>query len=440
MSIFKMPSLGADMEDGTLIEWLVKPGDKVESGDVVAVVETHKGAIEIEIFESGVIENLEVAEGEKVPVGAALARLRGGEGDADGDESGPDETAADEAVADASEADAEPEQDPEPEAAQEPEQQPEPPTAKTATAPASKTLKGHPGASPAARNRAAEAGVELADITGSGPGGAVLLADVEAFIAGADNKPVAAGKARKPDKAGKTEAGQKSRKRPVKPGLDMAAMRQAIAAAMSRSKREIPHYYLRHTIDLQTATDWLAEVNAERDPDARLLMGALFIKATALALKRTPELNGQFEDGVFTPSESANIGLAVSMRGGGLIAPAIPDVGKQSLDEVMTAMRDVVARTRTGRLRNSEMTSGTITISSMGENGVEALYGVIYPPQVALLGFGTPVLRPRVVGGNLEVRNTVTVTLSADHRVSDGRRGARLLTDIEHYLMEPDSL
>jgi len=438
MSIFKMPSLGADMEDGTLIEWLVKPGDTVESGDVVAVVETHKGAIEIEIFESGVIESLEVAEGEKVPVGAALARLRGGEDDDGGDGSEPEEAAGDEADADADASEAEPE--PEPEPKREPEPQSEPPAAKATTTPERNDSKGQPGASPAARSRAAEAGLELGDISGSGPGGAILLADVEAFIAGADKKPAATGKAKKNEKTEKPEEGQKPQKRPVKQGLDMAAMRQAIAAAMSRSKREIPHYYLRHTIDLQIATDWLAEVNAGRDPDARLLMGALFIKATALALKRTPELNGQFEDGVFTPSESANIGLAVSMRGGGLIAPAIPDVGKQSLDEVMAAMRDVVARTRTGRLRNSEMTSGTITISSMGENGVEALYGVIYPPQVALLGFGTPVLRPRAVDGNLEVRNTVTVTLSADHRVSDGRRGARLLTDIENYLMEPDSL
>lgn len=426
MSIFRMPSLGADMEEGTLIEWLVKPGDAVKNGDVVAVVETHKGAIEIEIFESGVIESLEVAEGDKVPVGAAMAKLRNGEAEGDTDAEAPAPT---------SEAQVEPEPEREPEPEPEPEPGPKPLPKTPAPTIEKKSSAGQSGASPAARSRAAEAGVEIDNIAGSGPGGAILLADVEAFIAaGARQQATMSEPPAKALDAGRTK------KHPVKQGLDMAAMRQAIAAAMSRSKREIPHYYLRHTIDLQVASDWLTSVNAERDPDERLLMGVLFIKATALALKRTPELNGHFEEGVFTPVESANIGLAVSMRGGGLIAPALPDVGKQSLDQLMAAMRDIVARTRTGRLKNSEMTSGTITVSSMGENGVEALYGVIYPPQVALLGFGTPMLRPWVVDGQLEVRNTVTVTLSADHRVSDGRRGARLLTDIERFLMEPDSL
>lgn len=413
MSVFRMPSLGADMEDGTLVEWLVKPGDAVKSGDVVAVVETHKGAIEIEIFESGVIESLEVAEGQKVPVGAPMARLQG-DGDSDDAEAPTPEPAVE----------AEPTAPPE--VVTEPEPLPEAGPGIPVRPPAA----GQPGASPAARSRAAEEDIRLDEIAGSGPGGAVLLADVEAYIASAQKAP--------PPIVEKS--GKDGRKQPVKQGLDMASMRQAIAAAMSRSKREIPHYYLRHTIDLQSATDWLAELNAGRDPDSRLLMGALFIKATALALKRTPELNGHYEDGEFKPSEQANIGLAVSMRGGGLIAPALSDVSNRSLDDLMAAMRDIVARTRTGRLKNSEMTSGTITVSSMGENGVEALYGVIYPPQVALLGFGTPVLRPSVVDGNLEARNTVTVTLSADHRVSDGRRGARLLTDIEQYLKEPETL
>ena len=217
-------------------------------------------------------------------------------------------------------------------------------------------------------------------------------------------------------------------------------MRQAIAAAMSRSKREIPHYYLRHSIDLQSAADWLEERNAERDPDRRLLMGVLFMKATALAVARTPELNGHYENGEFRAADTANVGMAVSLRGGGLIAPAVPDVAGRSLDDLMTAMRDLVVRTRTGRLKNSEMTVGTITISSMGENGVESLYGVIYPPQVALLGFGTPLLQPRIVDGDVRPRISVTATLAGDHRVSDGRRGARLLTDIARLLNEPEAL
>ena len=159
-----------------------------------------------------------------------------------------------------------------------------------------------------------------------------------------------------------------------------------------------------------------------------------------LAVAKVPELNGTFEDGVFTPSATVNCGLAISMRGGGLIAPALLNAETKTLDELMLAMRDVVTRTRTGRLRNSEVTQGSITVSSMGDNGTDSLLGVIYPPQVALVGFGTPARRPWVVEDVVQVRTVVDVTLAADHRASDGRRGARLLTEIERLLGEPDQL
>ena len=461
MSIFRMPSLGADMEDGTLTEWLVSPGDEVKSGDVVAVVETHKGAIEIEIFESGVIESLEVEEGVTVPVGSPLAKLQ-----AEGDSRGTVGAAADDDQAQTADATLQSEPEPEPETEPKPEPEPEPAVEEAEKTPvpeatgksaSSATENGQPpapaketgrsldsgrgaasdlAASPAARRRAAEAGLDLAGMKGSGPRGAVLLDDVEKQLrerpektAPGEEKPAAA-------------SSRKDEAKPAsgKPGLDMASMREAIAAAMSRSKREIPHYYLRHSIDLQAASDWLAERNADRDPDQRLLMGALFMKATALAVARTPELNGHYENGRFRPSESANVGMAISMRGGGLIAPAVHDVAGKSLDELMAAVRDLVARTRSGRLKNSEVTGGTITVSSMGDNGAESLYGVIYPPQVALLGFGTPSMEARVVDGEVRPRMTVVATLAADHRVSDGRRGARLLTDIAKHLENPEVL
>jgi pyruvate dehydrogenase E2 component (dihydrolipoamide acetyltransferase) len=178
----------------------------------------------------------------------------------------------------------------------------------------------------------------------------------------------------------------------------MAEMRRAIAAAMSRAKREIPHFYLSHEIDLQAAQDRLSALNAARTPDRRLLMGALLVRATVRALAKVPELNGRFETEPYVPSVAVNCGMAVAMRGGGLIAPAILDAGQMDADAIMDAMRDLVARTRAGRLRNSEVTRGTITVSSLGESGVDALLGVIYPPQVALVGFGTPRLRPMVRG------------------------------------------
>lgn len=389
-----MPSLGADMEAGTLVEWLVKPGDRVARGDVVAVVETEKGAIEIEIFEAGKIAELIAHVGQTLPVGAPLARLEPAEGAAAAPAApGPFPAPPPDAVAPRV-----------------------PPAPQTATFAPPLPATGAPLASPAARARATELGLALDGIAGSGPGGAVLLADVEQAAARLTT--------RSPALKGK-------------PGLDMAEMRRAIAAAMSRSKREIPHYYLTHEIDLQATQDWLTATNADRTPDRRLLLGALLVRATVRALAKVPELNGRYEAAAFAPSPAIHCGLAIAMRGGGLIAPAILDAGGKTADAIMEAMRDLVTRTRTGRLRNSELTQGTITVSSLGESGVDALTGVIYPPQVALVGFGTPRLKPAVRDGVIVARLSVTATLAADHRVSDGRRGAQFLAEIDRLLQEP---
>ena len=413
MSVFTMPSLGADMEAGKLTEWLVRPGDRVARGDVVAVVETQKGAIEIEIFEAGEVAELLARPGQTLPVGAPLARLRG-----------PDET--DEGIAVTPAVQAEPEA--QPDRTPEPEHVPPPATAPIrARAPAI----GDPApgasafASPAARARAAGAGIDLSAVTGSGPGGAVLLADVERHLHSQLATAPEATPASPP---------------PAKPGLDMADMRRAIAAAMGRAKREIPHFYLAHQIDLQTAQDWLSAQNAARPPDRRLLMGALLVRATVRALDRVPELNGRFEGDPYSPAGPVHCGLAVAMRGGGLIAPAILEVQEKDPDAIMEAMRDIVARTRTGRLRMSEIKQGTITVSSLGETGVDALFGVIYPPQVALVGFGTPRPKPAVQRDAIVARLSVTASLAADHRVSDGRRGATFLAEIDRLLQEPATL
>lgn len=386
MSVLAMPSLGADMEAGRLVEWLVKPGDKVARGDVVAVVETQKGAIEIEVFESGVVERLDASVGDRLPVGAPLATIRGAGG-------APSEPAP-------------PAAPPEPArlapAAERPAMAPPPVS----------TREGPQPASPAARALAAERGIALGALVGSGPGGAILLADVEAAAA----RPT------------------------VRAGLDLAAMRTAIAAAMTRSKREIPHYYLARTVDLQASTDWLGATNARRPPEERLLLGTLFVKAAARAARTVPELNGWHEGGTFHSAERVHAGVAVSLRGGGLIAPAIHDADALGLDDLMAAMRDLVARVRSGRLRSSEMTDATMTVSSLGDGGADALAGVIYPPQVALVGFGAPVRRPWLVEEAIVPRTVVTVTLAADHRASDGRRGAKFLAEVDRLLQNPEAL
>lgn len=390
MGEFRMPSLGADMEAGTLVEWLKHAGDHVKRGDIVAVVETHKGAIEIEIFEDGTIERLVVSPGAKVPVGTTLALVRT-EG----------EVAIEPATA--------PPVGP-PQAAR-PVVLPPTPGTPRSHAEAVEWVR----ASPAARRMAAAKGLDLSAIQGTGPGGAVLTGDVERAV-----------------------SSREERARPR--GIDLAGMRKAIAAAMSRSKREIPHYYLTHTIDVSRALEWLAAANASRQPAARLLLSVLVLKAVACALRTHTGFNGFYMETGFRPSDRIHIGTAIAIRGGGLAAPAIHDVDRFSLDELMSRLRDLVARTRAGTLRSSELSDATVTVTNLGERGVDALLGIIYPPQVAILGFGTPMLRPWVTEGRVEARSLITASLSADHRVSDGHSGALLLTEIDTSLQQPERL
>jgi len=387
-----MPSLGADMEAGTLVEWLKQPGDAVQRGDVVAVVETQKGAIEIEIFQSGTIDKILVQPGAKVPVGAALAEIR------TNGEAPQAETPS----------------PPPAQTAETPPAQLAPPTPAPSPPPPARTIGERLRITPAARRRAAELGVDLAQAVATAPDGAIALADIERLKA--------------PEAAA-----------PKKTGFDPQAMRQAIAAAMARSKREIPHYYLSTTIDMTTALEWLERANAERPVTERLLSGVLLLKAVALALREHSALNGFWQDGL-VPGAGIHVGWAIALRGGGLVAPAVHDADQQSLDALMRALRDLVKRARAGGLRSSEMTDPTITVTSLGEQGVEAVQGVIYPPQVAIVGFGTVGLRPWVHDGRVAARQLVTASLAADHRASDGHRGGLLLRTIDHLLQEPEAL
>jgi pyruvate dehydrogenase E2 component (dihydrolipoyllysine-residue acetyltransferase) len=394
MGEFRMPSLGADMEAGTLVEWLKRPGDPVKRGDVVAVVETQKGAIEVDIFEDGVIERWLVEPGTTVPVGTPLALIGGGRTAA---------VPASEALVRA------------------PASAPAAPSAPFQELPVRPPLKPGsrgfgPRASPAARRLAAERGIPLDTLMGSGPNGAILRGDVERAALAVTQRP------------------------PAPKRLDLTEMRRAIAAAMARSKREIPHYYLSTTVDLTSALSWLEEVNATRPPAARLLMAALLLKAVAQALGKAPEFNGFFTANGFQPGSGIHIGTAISLRGGGLVAPAIHDADKLSIDDLMAQLRDLVARARSGALRSSELSDPTITVTNLGERSVETVFGVIYPPQVALVGFGMPVERPWVVAGELAARHVLMVTLAADHRASDGHRGALFLAEIGRRLQSPETL
>ncbi|HSO37047.1 MAG TPA: dihydrolipoamide acetyltransferase family protein [Labilithrix sp.] len=410
MADFCMPSLGADMDAGTLIEWRVRPGAHVTRGEVVALVETQKGLIEVEVWETGIVDRLLVQAGAKVPVGSVLATIRG-----DGPGAAPAPAPAAPAVA----------------AAVAPAPAPLPPLPAAVPAPTSGGPGAHVRASPAARQLAREHDLDLTTVTATGPHGAVTRDDVARAV----GAPVAAPP---PPPAPPAAPAAPAPRRDVTAAG--AAMRKAIAAAMARSKREIPHYYLAQDIEVGRATRWLEERNARAAIEGRVLFAAVLLKATALALREVPELNGHFVDGEHRPSAAIHVGVAIALRPSGLVAPAIRDTDQRSLTELMAALGDVVGRARAGTLRSSEMSDPTITVTNLGDQGVDTVFGVIYPPQVALVGFGTVRERPWAENGLLGVRSVVTATLAADHRVSDGHRGARFLAAIARLLDRPEDL
>lgn len=398
MTEFRMPSLGADMTAGTLVSWLKQPGEPVRRGDLIAEVDTDKGSIDVEVFADGVLERCLVEPGQKVPVGTVLALIR---------ESGP--TAAEPLT-------------PASATAQASAPAPGPGAAPPAVSAPPAAAVGH-RASPLARRMAEQLGVDLAGLHGTGPGGAITADDVQAAR---PPSAAAAAPAPAPASGATDDAG--------------ARMRRAIAAAMARSKREIPHYYLGTTIDLGRVTEWLAAANASRAVAERILPGALLLKAVALALRDFPDLNAWYQDGRLVPKPSIHLGVAIALRQGGLIAPAILDADRLPVEDLMRRLTDLVARARNGQLRSSELAEGTVTVTSLGDQGAESGFGVIFPPQTALVGYGKIVERPWVVDGRVVPRPVVTATLSADHRVSDGHRGGRFLSAIDQLLQEPDRL
>jgi len=369
MTEFRMPSLGADMEAGKLIAWKIKPGDRVKRGDIVAEVETEKADIDVEIFATGTVHELLVEPGQKVPVGTVLAKIL-----EEGESAAP---------------------------------------APAVSAPAPERLR----ISPLAKKLAAELGVDVGLIRGTGAGGAITREDVE-----------------------RAAAAKPAEKPAIAPADFQAGMRRAIAAAMARSNREIPHYYLETHIDMHRALEWLQTENLKRTVKERILPAVLLIRAVIRGLKDIPELNAYWSNDRLEMKESVNVGFAISLRQGGLITPAIMNADQKNLDQLMAALSDLIVRAREGHLRSSEISEGTITITNLGDLGVETVHGVIYPPQVALVGFGRIQERPWAANGMLGVRPVLTATLAGDHRATDGRRGAQFLQALDRYLQEPEKL
>ena len=410
---FRLPSLGSDMEEGTLLRWEVAPGDAVRAGQVVAVVDTAKAAIDVECWSDGIVHRLLVEPGTTLPVGAPLALLR---------EAGEDAAAIDRAWAqrEATSAMASASAPALPSTSS--SMAGPPPVVPAAVvpspaAPASVTAPppqaGRRAVSPAARRLAREHGVDLGAIVARGA--AVTLEDVRAAIDAGAGVPAAATRA--------------------------DAMRRVIAAAMTRSHREIPHYYLAEDVPFERAAAWLAQRNAARPPQQRLLPAALLVHAVARTLAGHPEFNGFWRDGGFVPGDGIHVGVAISLRDGGLVAPALRDADRLDVEAVSRGLLDLVGRARAGTLRSSELGAATVTVTSLGDGGVGSVFGVIHPPQVALIGFGRVTLRPWAFeDASVRAVPVVTASLAADHRVSDGHRGARWLAAIAEQLQNPETM
>ena len=412
-----MPRLGADMTAGKVVKWLKQPGEQIKRGEVIAIVETDKANVDVESFIAGVLERILVEPGdERLPVGTPLALIRA-------------EGAAEPAAQVVTPA-------PIPTGVVAPAAVP------TAAVPAAAIRAAMPGAaaagerariSPAARKRALELRLDPAALTGTGPEGRVTLADVERAAQAAPAAPTVPAAQVAPAERAEPSPADAAAARQLR-------MREAIASSMSRSKREIPHYYLACTIDMGRAMAWLAERNTGRAVTDRLIYAVLLIKATALALREVPELNGFWIDNRAQQSAAIHAGIAISLRGGGLVAPALHNADQKSLDELMSGFQDLVKRARAWSLKSSEMTDPTVTITSLGERGVESVFGIITPPQLALVGFGTPLERPWVLGGQVVPRPLLTATLSGDHRATDGHRGALFLAAVDRLLQQPEEL
>ncbi len=384
---FRLPSLGADMDSATLTQWLKQPGEHIRRGEPIASVETTKGLIDIESYDDGEIADLVAAPGTPLPVGAVMAHLE---------------------VEDGARAAASPEA-PAPSAPAPPAPAPAAAAAQRAAAPAAARLR----LSPAARRRAQELAIPHETLEHAAAAGEVMhIEDIERL-------------AHAP---------------PAAPGDARAAMRQAIGAAMARAKREIPHYYLGHTLDFGPAQAWMSQYNEPRPVSERLIESVLIVKAVALAALRIEGFNGYFRNGRFEPSAGVHAGAAIAVRGGGLVAPALIDAHSKDLPTLMREFSDLVGRVRAGHMRSGEFTAATITVTSLGADGVDVLYPIINPPQVAIVGTGALREAPWALEGKVVIRPTLTLALAADHRVTDGRAGARFLRAIAELLAHPQEL
>ena len=425
-----MPALSPTMEEGTLAKWLVAEGDRVAAGDVIAEIETDKATMEFEAVDEGVIGKLLVAAGaEGVKVNDPIAVLL---------EEGEDASAADAAEASADE----PAPKPEAAATAAPAASPAPPAAATE---AGDRLF----ASPLARRLAAEAGLELTDIKGSGPRGRIVKADVEGAAAAPRRTPAATEAAATAQPA----AAEAKPALPTGPQADavkrlyegvaydevkLDGMRRTVAARLTEAKQTVPHFYLRRDIHLDALLAFRADLNAAlQSRDVKLSVNDFVIKACAMALQSVPDCNVAFAGDRILRFKASDVAVAVAVDGG-LFTPVIRNAEAKSLSAISAEMKDLAARARSRKLAPHEYQGGAFAISNLGMHGIDNFDAVINPPQGAILAVGAGVRRPVVADdGTLAVATVMSVTLSVDHRAIDGALGAEFLADLKRGLENP---
>ena len=405
-----MPKLSDAMEEGRLLQWLKKEGDRVQGGDVLASIETDKAEIELESFGAGVLRKILVAEGETVPVGTLIAIV------AEPDE---DISSLVGATAPAAPAKAEVKASAPPAPAPPKVEAKAPPTP---TAPAAES--GWIPASPIARRMARDAGVDLAKITGSGPGGRILERDIEAFLGA---KAQQMGGAEVP--AGEREFDDK----------ELSTIRKTIALRMTQSKAPIPHFTVTVEADMGEAQHLRGSLNAVDPAAEKLSINHILIKAVALALKRHPLVNAAFANGKARLFTKVHIGVAVALEDG-LIVPVIRDCDRKSLGEIAHEAKSLIERARGKKLRPEEYSGGTFAISNLGMYDVVEFTAVIDPAHGAILAVGAIEEKPVVLNGQIVIRQRMRLTGSFDHRIIDGAMGAKFLQDVKKILENPVQL
>ena len=418
----KMPALSPTMEEGTLAKWLVKEGDRVESGDILAEIETDKATMEFEAVDEGTIAKILVAEGtDGVKVGAPIALIAG---------EGESVDAA--APAPAQNKDASP-----PTKAAEPAPPPQVPVETPAAppkpaAPSARAEGDRIMASPLARRLAEAQGIDLSSLTGSGPGGRIVRADLGQAGGGAMAAPRATAKTAAPAQVEPLEIPHEA--------IKLSNMRKTIARRLTESKQQIPHIYLTLDVQLDALLKLRGELNASlQSRGVKLSVNDMLIKALALALIEVPECNVSFAGDQLIKYDRADISVAVSIPNG-LITPIVADANNKSLSKISTEMQDLAGRAKEGKLQPAEYQGGTASLSNMGMFGIKHFEAVINPPQAMIMAIGAGEKRPFVINDSLQIATIMSATGSFDHRAIDGSDGARLMKAFKEFCEMPLAL